>query len=408
MRSRIFECEKRFLRFFEENVHWVVFALACLVGVVIRFPGCDFISGDYYWWLGPWYEEITQNGIYEQVGNYNLVYQFFILLMTKLPMPGLHAYKLLSSIFDFGLAFGAWWLTRTLVGKENKWAPLTALAVVLVSPAVVINSSVWAQCDSIFTFFVVLSLTCLVKEKYPWSMALLGVALAFKLQAIFFLPAYILVYFIRKRFSALNFLIIPVAMIATGLPTVFFGRNPLDVFSIYFNQVATYPYMSMNYPSFWQLVTDVNSYEYFMILNLPALGLTATVLVALALYFINKRISANGENAVYMAFILVYACVLLLPAMHERYSYSYEILAICIACNNRRTIPLCISLHLVTLASYTPFLFGTTPIPFTTLAVINIVTFVGYVYVLVKGMLNKESVAQTSEVDDTVDVAKSN
>jgi len=270
-----------------------------------------------------------------------------------------------------------------LLDKDRRaWGSLIATAVILLSPVVILNSAVWAQCDSIFVFFAVCALFALLKEKYVLSMVMLGVSFAFKLQAVFLFPIFLLVYFIRKRFTIFNFIWVPLSVVACGLPTVFYGRNPLETITIYTEQTEVYPYMSLNSASFWQLVLKPMDVGHYEAMKTVAIYLTFAILLGIMVYWIMNRFSTDGKNLIIMAFILTYVCFLFLPAMHERYSYVYEILAICIAVIYPKTIPLCCGLHIVALLSYASFLFGTVPISFPWLAIINIIIFVLYFYVL--------------------------
>ena len=84
-----------------------------------------------------------------------------------------------------------------------------AYAVVLFLPVVFLNSAVWAQCDSIYTSFCVMSFYFLLRGRGRLSMALYGVAFSFKLQAVFFAPAAV-VFFLKGRlkFSDLLFFVL--------------------------------------------------------------------------------------------------------------------------------------------------------------------------------------------------------
>ena len=371
--------ERRAIEYMERHLLPILAVLALAAGILIRIPLFDFVSGDYYYFLAPWYEQIAAEGIGEQVGNYNLAYQLIILLLTKLPISSLYAYKLLSCLFDLVLAGAAGYLVLLLSGKRWDRA-LLAASLVLLSPPVIMNSALWAQCDSIFTAFLLLALVALVRERYVAFPILFGLSLAFKLQAIFFLPALLLIWFIRRRFSILVLLLAPVAMLLAGLPAVFFGRNPLDTFTIYAEQTTTYPYMAMNYPSLWQLILNVNDPAQYELFHLPAMLLTAALLILLAVFLLRQRISADGEGVLTITLLLTFAAILVLPAMHERYSYGYEVLALCLAVLRPRTAPLALMLQLIALASYAPYLFGVTPIPFAYLAALNIAVLCGYIY----------------------------
>ena len=131
-------------------------------------------------------------------------------LLTYLQLSPLHSIKIVSIIFDYILAFSCMVLIYKLF-KDSKKKDIYALltyAVVLMLPTVVINSSAWAQCDSIYVAFAIISLIYLIDEKYIKSFIFLGISFAFKLQFIFLLPVYILVYITKRKFPIYYFLIL--------------------------------------------------------------------------------------------------------------------------------------------------------------------------------------------------------
>lgn len=378
--------ERKLLEWADRHLHLIVIAFVCVLGVAIRWPLREIVSGDSYYFLLPWYDRIKENGLSQQVGDYNLLYQALIALLTHLPLKPLHAYKLLSVIFDYILAAGAGLLTASAAKEDKAWKGTIAFGAVLLSPLVVLNSAAWAQCDAIYTCFAVLSLLALYKERHVLAMILLGLSLTFKLQAVFLLPLFLFVYYSRRRFSALLFLIVPLTMCAASLPSVFFGRSLGDVFLIYFNQTNSYPYMAMNYPSAWLLLVNGMSSSVYELLRLPAMVFTVAVLAMLMLYWLHRKIMPDEQNLLIMAFLLSFACVLFLPSMHERYGFIYEILAIVLAVQLPRTAPLCVGLTAVTICTYGSYLFKWESIPLKTLAVLNLALFAAYAYTLCREM----------------------
>lgn len=376
------KAERKLLEWVDRHLQVIVIVVFCVLGAVIRWPLRDNISGDSYYFLLPWYEQIKANGLSQQVGDYNLLYQALIALLTHLPLKPLYAYKLVSVIFDYVLAAGAGCLTVLAARTDKQWKGTIAFGLVLLSPLVVLNSAAWAQCDAIYTSFAVLSLLALYKERYAFSMVLLGLSFTFKLQAVFLLPLFLFVYYSRRKFSALLFLIVPLTMCAASLPSLLFGRSLGDVFVIYFRQTSSYPYMAMNYPSAWVLLVNGMSTSAYALLRTPAMVFTVGVLAVMMLYWLRKKIMPQGHNLLMMAFLLSYACVLFLPSMHERYGFIYEILAIVLAVLLPKTAPLCIGLTAVTVCTYGSYLFGWESVSLKLLAVINLALFAGYAYTL--------------------------
>ena len=344
----------------EKNIFLIVFLCASLFGIIIRFTLRDVISSDSSSFLLPWYIEMKNSGgiqsLNRQIGNYNMLYQFLIAIMTYLPIPPLYAYKILSCLFDFLLAGLIGVIVYDL--HNNKWEGMAGYIIVIFSPIVFLNSAAWAQCDSIYTFFSIFALFMLIKERYILAFVLLGVAFAFKLQAIFILPVFLFVYFVRKKISILYFVIIPVVMCALALPNIIIGgRKVSDIFLVYFDQTSTYEKVSMNYPSFWNLLCDFTLDDNYTILKNIAMIFTIIILGALMVWLLISQINLNRRNILYIATLLIYTVVIFLPAMHERYSYILEILSLVLVFVERRTVFLTITLHIMSLLTYGHVLF---------------------------------------------------
>lgn len=90
----------------------------------------------------------------------------------------------------------------------------------------------------------------------------------------------------------------------------------------------------------------------------------------------------------YCAFILAYTCVFFLPKMNERYGYLYEILAILIAFVDRKTIIPCVVLNMVSLITYSLYLYGVS-YDVRILGCINGLVYLAYVVILVPAILKK-------------------
>lgn len=374
--------ERRILEWADRHLQTIVLAAFCVLGLLVRWLLRDHLSGDAYYFLLPWYEQIKADGLSQQVGDYNLLYQALIALMTCLPVKPLYTYKLLSVIFDYILAAGAGYLTAGLAKTDKLWKGTIAFGLVLFSPLVVLNSAAWAQCDAIYVSFAIVSLLALLKHRHVTAMILLGLSFTFKLQAVFLLPLFLFVYYTRRSFSAILFLIIPLTMCAASLPSVFFGRELSEVFLIYFKQTSSYPYMAMNYPSAWLLLANGMSTSAYDLLRLPSMILTVIALAMLMLHWLRRKTAPEGENLLIMAFLLSYTCVLFLPSMHERYGYLYEILAIILAVRIPKTIPLCAGLLGISLCTYGIYLFQWECVPLNTLALLNVAIYLAYVWIL--------------------------
>ena len=70
--------EKKLLSKVDQNLPVIVLFAVTILGALIRLSLRRFVSMDAICFLLPWYDMISQNGLYEQVGDYNLLYQFLI------------------------------------------------------------------------------------------------------------------------------------------------------------------------------------------------------------------------------------------------------------------------------------------------------------------------------------------
>lgn len=383
--------EKKILEYIEKHVFYIAMTLLIVIGVLMRIMLRHLISSDAYLFLIPWYNAIKANGgiraLSQQIGDYGIPYQTIIALLTYTPLGIMSSIKLVSCIFDIILAFGCYLIAKKLSLKR----PSVVFALVFLSPIVVFNSSAWGQCDSIFVAFCIFAIYFAIIDRPIPMLVMLGLACAFKLQTLFLFPFFLLYYVYKKRFSILWFAIIPIMMIICSLGGIVQGRSILDVFGIYGGQAEhNIQFMIKNYPSIWGLFSPEQS-----TVNTYFIG--AAVLLALACcgaflwWVMEKKIELTPANMIYIAFLSSYICVLLLPCMHERYGYIYEVLALIIVFINKKTIFPCIGLQLISLRTYSVILTYNS-IAYPLLSAFNIALFLWYLYSFIKiNNLNKEN-----------------
>ncbi|MBQ1486109.1 MAG: hypothetical protein IIZ44_06585, partial [Muribaculaceae bacterium] len=254
----------------DRHRHVLLLALLFVVGVAIRWAGRYFVSEDMTYCLIPWFEKIQAAGglpaLAGQVGDYGLLYQSLISLMTYLPLPAVVQYKLLSSLFDIPLALVAAAIYRDVrmeslsgasaadaVCRVRLQSWLVAAAVWLL-PTVMLNSSYWGQCDSLYATCCLATLYLLRRNSFVGAFVMLGLAFACKLQTVFILPIIGVYYLLNKRFSLLWILLSVAVMWLSGIVAFAYGRSLLAPILIYTGQVGHYQEMYMSFPSLWMLV----------------------------------------------------------------------------------------------------------------------------------------------------------
>lgn len=324
-------------RFESSIINWIIkrkniilLVIICIAGFIARWSGLDFESGDMRGYLLPWFEEIKENGfssLSKQVGDYNLLYQTIIVLLTKVDINPVVLYKAVSIAGDYYLAFNAARLVCVLKNRPKFQTTFNIVfTAVLILPTVIINSAFWGQCDSLYCAFLLATLFYAYKEKWIIMAVMFGIAFAFKLQSIFLLPFLIIIYIYYKKFSLFYFFISAVVFWASGILCFFQGRNLLDPFKIYFGQTYSYPQMYANIPNYWLLLGMDYSF------SVVALTISLVLLGILLYLCISGKVNLeSSEGWLGAACWCFWTCVMFLPAMHERYAYLIDILLIMLA-----------------------------------------------------------------------------
>ncbi|MBE6025155.1 MAG: DUF2029 domain-containing protein [Cellulosilyticum sp.] len=392
----IFKFEERMLKWMNEHILALAFAAAVILSIAIRYFLRNFYTTDADLCLIPWYNAIKDNGGLLGLGkpveglNYSFTYQLLIALMTYLPIEPLYAYKILSCIFDYLLAGAVAYLVYDIVENNKLEKTLLSFIMVSCSPVVLMDSAAWAQCDSIYTFWVVLSIIFLRKEKYIPAFIYYGVGFAFKFQSVFALPFFLFYYFYKRKFSVLHFGLIPVTMTVLALPSLVQGRTISEMIHIYTDNTSLHTSISNGFPTFWRLLNDGTGAEGYTFLKYAAMALTVVILGSFMYMWIRNNINLNNVNIILIAFILTYSTIIFLPAMHERYGFIFEILAIVIVFIEIKTIPLLIGITCLSLTTYGVYLFNNTVNEWF-LAVINFVFYVSYMIILNKNLIKHSS-----------------
>ena len=83
--------------------------VGCVMALTMaaRVSMLDYISSDYQSFLVLWLDAFRKGGfatLGENVGDYNLIYQYILLLIYKEPLKDMYLIKMFSVIFDYALA----------------------------------------------------------------------------------------------------------------------------------------------------------------------------------------------------------------------------------------------------------------------------------------------------------------
>ena len=320
----------------------------CAAAMLARVSFLERSSGDYEIYLADWLQKLAggsfAEGMRQNIGEYNVLYQYILFIITRLPVPSLYAVKAVSFIGDAFLAGAA----ATLAQKDGKKSA-AAFGLALLLPTVALNGGMFAQCDSLYAACALWGLALALERKSAGAAACFALSLAFKLQAVFLLPMVAVLWADRKlRLSdALVFL---AALAATALPALLGGKSIGALLSIYTAQTGLYTGLTYNAPSFFALMntTGLDVYAYGNFGMALAFGACA-LLVACGVKQAGKL---TREGYLRLALLLPLAIVFFLPRMHERYFYLADILSAVLAAKNKKAAPICALVALASLGSY--------------------------------------------------------
>ncbi|HUB70929.1 MAG TPA: glycosyltransferase 87 family protein [Acidimicrobiales bacterium] len=332
-------------------------AALVVLALAVRTIFLKYETGDYATFLS-WYQFIKQHGGFGALkynfANYNEPYLYLLALAAYTPLSPLLAIKVIPVFFDLVLGFFTYRTVR--LRYASGWAPFFATAVVLFLPTVVLNSSWWGQVDAAYTSFAIASLYFLLRGRGWWACALFGMALAFKLQAIFLAPLLLLL-LLRHRLKLRHLLAVPAVFVLADVPALAAGAPVSSLWSPYTGQVGQYQELTLNAPNIYQYLSINESAT----LRVMGVVVTGVLVMAVVLWATVRRARVTPTVIVLAAAVFAILVPFFLPSMHERYFYMADILTVISAFYlPKRLWALPVLEQFASLMSYMPFLLATT------------------------------------------------
>ena len=305
-------------------------ALLILTAMVLRGFCMDHETLDYQNFLTRWVKTLKDQGGFRglrwNVGNYNVPYLYFLAAFTYLNIRDLYLIKLLSILFDVILAWG---VMRIVYCYTNRTAKvLGAFFVTLFLPTVVLNGALWGQCDSIYAAFAVWSIYFALKDKPVASVCFIAISFAFKLQAVFIMPVFLIFLFARK-IKWYHLVFFPITYFIVVLPAILAGRSVKSTLLLYFDQAGSVGSgLNYNSSSVYSFLSNPSDPELLSKIGILAAFLFLLVLFAFC-FIQRKRLSRKALLT--CALLITTAVPFLLPHMHDRYFFIADVLSVAFA-----------------------------------------------------------------------------
>ncbi len=339
----------------------VVFAFALRIGFA-PMQGLDFDIGTNQGWAKSAVELGLARSYREQVGGtmlpnyppfsmmiFSATGHIYKLLVSPEYDTGLPAYRLMiklpAILADLALCMLLGWIVAKLRGRNAGWL---AAGIVALHPAIVYESAVWGQTDSIFTLFLVASIAALAWERTALAAALFTLAFLTKAQTAALLPLFGVWYLIRPQRMLWGLAGSAIVLFVVLLPFALGGAIP-DIWHVYTGSVGYYPVISSAaYNFWWSLLADSSWSRHdtellFGLITFRAAGyLLFTLATGSALVMLVNRMRQPlmHRQALPILFLLGALCsfafFLLLTEMHERYLFPFVALALPVAFMGRK------------------------------------------------------------------------
>ena len=217
-----------------------------------------------------------------------------------------------------------------------------------------LNGAFWGQCDGIYGALCVHAAACVLDGKNKTSVALMALAFCFKLQAIFLLPLWGMLW-LAGRVKFRELWVFPLTYLISIVPALLLGKPLGDILGIYFNQMGEYSSrLVLNAPTVYQLLPyGTEDPGHLALLGVLAAGTLSLALLAAGFLFRGRM---DNELAMAAAVVLCVGVPFLLPYMHERYFFLADVFTLCWACANWKRLPAAVLVEASSLASYILYL----------------------------------------------------
>ena len=371
------------------------------LALALRISLVEFKSLDFYAALKPWYNTIMAQGFSAfrtGFSTYNPPYLYLLYLIARcIPdVPVVLAVKLPALVADFVCAYVVYLIVRTHSSGGKTVAALAAMTV-LFAPSVVLNGAFWGQADSVYAAGVLACVYLLMVRRPGLAMISFGIALAFKLQAVFLAPV-LLALVLKGNVPWKTLLFIPLILFMAVVPSWVAGRPLNELLNVYAYQASQFEFITMNAPSVYAWLPDTK--RIFNLMYAPGVIMGAAAAFMWFVLVYTSRRDIEGRLLLEVALVCMLVVPLFLPKMHDRYFYPADLLSIAFAFLYPGLFYVPILVGGISFLSYQPFLFEREFVPLPVLALVLLAATAMLSYHALR-QLHGGAASISSQPDDT-------
>ena len=293
-----------------------------IISMIIRLQVKHVISGDWTTWWELWFAELYEGGFKALGGNwydYAPPFVYLLWLITILPINCMTGFKFMMTGFDFMASIVAALIIYEIT--KNRTKAVLTYAIFFLSPVFLVNSVLWAQCDMLVMFWVLLCTYFFVKKRPSMAMFFFGVAFAFKLQPLWLAPMLVILW-INKKVDLKHFLWLPVCYFLGIIPAWIAGRPLGELLTIYISQTEAESWsLALKYSNLYYLIGEKGFIDQY---HSAGVWLSLGVFMIVLYYIGRKKLKITAEFILLLGGFVGLLAPFFLPQMHERYSFFAE------------------------------------------------------------------------------------
>ena len=234
-------------------------------------------------------------------------------------LSGMHLLLLKLPAIVCDLAAGVL-LYKTANKRFSETQSLLISLLYMLNPAVLLNSSLWGQMDSVFTLALIILCLSLTKGRMLPAYLSFGIGVLLKPQMLIFTPLLLVAMLRSKKLlrHTLQGLFVALGMVLLCIP---FGLS--NVLSQYITTLSSYPYASVNAYNFWGFfgLNWTSQDTSFLFLDCKTWGMLVIIFLVLITLFIGVTQKEKNTDYFLLGSFLILTMFAFSVRMHERYLY---------------------------------------------------------------------------------------
>lgn len=224
------------------------------------------------------------------------------------------------------------------------------LALMLLSPATIVNAYGWGQIDILYSILMFLGIYYILEGKLYSTAIILGISMSLKTQTLLFLPIFGILLLTSKisfKEKVFSLLLLFSVFLFINIPFILGAPNPMDSINPHISAAGRYNFIAVNaFNFYWAFWAD---FGLKMQLKFPSndallLGFISRKILAYSIFtvmfaWIMLKVykNANNTNKIFaLTSLYCFTYFMFLPEMHERYLFPMFIFSAYLCSKDKR------------------------------------------------------------------------